>query len=259
MYTTEVQAEKPEGSSLGRLTETIIVIAKTDLFSECLVQALRTRFFDCMVLACSEPERVRAAATSQNIRLVLVYDLSPGVLDRTVSVVEDLTAEAPLGVIVTASSGLDGHVRQLIGEGRINGILPLSHRLDIFLAAIDLMLKGGEHFPSSLMMKAETPGELPLSLPAIGRPLREDIPPGRAEMLGKLGRLTDVSVLTGREMQILELLCAGTQNKVIAARLNLSENTVKVHIRNIYKKMRVRNRTEAVSRFFSGEKGSLTH
>ena len=32
----------------------------------------------------------------------------------------------------------------------------------------------------------------------------------------------------------------------IADRLHLSENTVKVHVRNIYKKMNVRNRTEAV-------------
>ncbi|MDI6835994.1 MAG: LuxR C-terminal-related transcriptional regulator, partial [Rhizobiaceae bacterium] len=40
------------------------------------------------------------------------------------------------------------------------------------------------------------------------------------------------------------------QNKIIADRLGLSENTVKVHIRNIYKKMKVRNRTEAASYFF---------
>ncbi|WP_246717179.1 helix-turn-helix domain-containing protein, partial [Rhizobium leguminosarum] len=36
-----------------------------------------------------------------------------------------------------------------------------------------------------------------------------------------------------------------------ALTLHLSENTVKVHVRNIYKKMNVRNRTEAASRFFN--------
>lgn len=61
---------------------------------------------------------------------------------------------------------------------------------------------------------------------------------------------SEVAALTTREVQILDLLCKGTQNKIIADRLHLSENTVKVHVRNIYKKMNVRNRTEAASRFF---------
>jgi len=52
-------------------------------------------------------------------------------------------------------------------------------------------------------------------------------------------------------VQILDLICKGTQNKIIADKLHLSENTVKVHVRNIYKKMNVRNRTEAASRFFN--------
>ena len=259
MYTAEVQAEKSEGRPLGSLTETILMIAKTDLFSECLVQALRTRFFDSIVLSLSDPERIRSAVASHNIRLVLIYDPAAGVVERTVAAVEDLSADAPLGVIVTANGGLDTPVRRLIGEGRISGILPLSHRLDIFLAAIDLMLKGGEHFPSSLMLKADAPGEGGLPLPAAAPVALGDAGPVRADMLVRLVPPGEASVLTCREMQILELLCAGPQNKVIAARLNLSENTVKVHIRNIYKKMRVRNRTEAVSRFFSGEPKSVTH
>lgn len=61
---------------------------------------------------------------------------------------------------------------------------------------------------------------------------------------------SEAAALTTREVQILDLLCKGTQNKIIADRLHLSENTVKVHVRNIYKKMNVRNRTEAASRFF---------
>jgi DNA-binding NarL/FixJ family response regulator len=60
------------------------------------------------------------------------------------------------------------------------------------------------------------------------------------------------SHLTTREVEILDLLCKGTQNKLIAHRLNLSENTIKAHVRNIYRKLHVRNRTEAALRCFDG-------
>ena len=49
-----------------------------------------------------------------------------------------------------------------------------------------------------------------------------------------------------RENEVLELLSKGMSNKQIAARLGISYETVCVHLRRIYKKLRVRSRTEAV-------------
>ena len=51
--------------------------------------------------------------------------------------------------------------------------------------------------------------------------------------------------LTRREMEVLELLGKGLRNKDIAARLYLSEKTVKNHISNIFMKLHVNHRTEA--------------
>lgn len=50
--------------------------------------------------------------------------------------------------------------------------------------------------------------------------------------------------LTDREMDVLNLLQKGKQNKIIAHALNISESTAKVHIRNIMRKFHLRNRTE---------------
>ena len=54
--------------------------------------------------------------------------------------------------------------------------------------------------------------------------------------------------LTGQEMKVLERLAAGESNKEIARRLGLSPNTVKTHIANLFAKLEVARRTQAISK-----------
>jgi DNA-binding CsgD family transcriptional regulator len=51
--------------------------------------------------------------------------------------------------------------------------------------------------------------------------------------------------LTTRQQQVLELLRRGESNKLIGRQLNLRESTVKVHLRQIMRKLGVANRTQA--------------
>lgn len=51
--------------------------------------------------------------------------------------------------------------------------------------------------------------------------------------------------LSDRELEILQCLKVGAPNKVIARTLQITESTVKVHIKSLLKKMRVKNRTQA--------------
>ena len=52
--------------------------------------------------------------------------------------------------------------------------------------------------------------------------------------------------MTPRQTTVLSLLQQGKANKIIAYELGMSESTVKVHIRNIMRKMGATNRTQAI-------------
>lgn len=55
-----------------------------------------------------------------------------------------------------------------------------------------------------------------------------------------------ITDLTGREKEIMNLLSLGASNNEIAEELKVSENTVKTHLHNVFKKIKVRNRLQAV-------------
>ncbi|RME69338.1 MAG: DNA-binding response regulator, partial [Chloroflexi bacterium] len=54
--------------------------------------------------------------------------------------------------------------------------------------------------------------------------------------------------LSERELEILSLISAGLSNKELAGRLSLTVGTVKWHLNNIYSKLAVRSRTQAVAK-----------
>ena len=56
--------------------------------------------------------------------------------------------------------------------------------------------------------------------------------------------------LTPRERQIIELICHGLREKNVAMKLKISIGTVKTHIRNISRKVRVKSKIDMLLRFF---------
>jgi DNA-binding NarL/FixJ family response regulator len=60
----------------------------------------------------------------------------------------------------------------------------------------------------------------------------------RAEACGETG-------LTARELEVLEMVARGLPNRTVAEQLFLSDQTVKRHLRKVYRKLGVANRTEA--------------
>ena len=59
--------------------------------------------------------------------------------------------------------------------------------------------------------------------------------------------LSSVEALSERELEVLQLIAKGSANKEIAGSLSISKSTVKTHVANIFQKLNVNHRTEAVT------------
>ena len=63
--------------------------------------------------------------------------------------------------------------------------------------------------------------------------------------------------LTSRDLEILEILSQGYSNRKIAGKLEISDNTVKFHLKNVFEKIQVDNRTQAVAFYNQLQKEKL--
>ena len=120
----------------------------------------------------------------------------------------------------------------LFASPLVRSVLPIHVRSEISLSIMALLLQGIEYFPRSLLGSALVQVEQPA-------------PPEPTETDNTIP--AHLRVLTKRELQVLELVQRGLQNKSIACDLNLSGHTVKIHLHNIISKLGARNRTEAAA------------
>ncbi|MCO6425753.1 helix-turn-helix transcriptional regulator [Sinorhizobium meliloti] len=223
----------------------IVMLAKNDLFAECLTQAISARFQDQDIVSLSDADDL-LDGNLIDVSLVMLYRLPAAAFPSIIRTIHEFHPKAAIGLMVQNADELDPSIAGFVDEGSVNGVLPLNLNLDLCLTAIDLLMKGGEHFPAALLRRPAPRGLAGGGLVAQKQASLEDIDLERKIDFGQ-------DLLTMRETQILDLICVGMQNKIIADRLGLSENTVKVHVRNIYKKMNVRNRTEAAARYFRSD------
>jgi two-component system, NarL family, response regulator len=107
-------------------------------------------------------------------------------------------------------------------------------------ALAERALKAGAQ---AYVLKALVGDELLEIIRAIHRGQKRVHPTVAAQLASHLGEET----LSSRELQVLMLVAAGNPNKVIAARLAISEDTAKAHVASVIAKLRANDRTHAVT------------
>lgn len=94
------------------------------------------------------------------------------------------------------------------------------------------------------MLKAVNRGEAAISRAMAARILQEFHEPDDQTAEKQVSK----NDLTPREINVLEQVVTGATNKEIAKALSISENTVKIHLRNIFEKFQVQNRVQVAVR-----------
>jgi DNA-binding NarL/FixJ family response regulator len=116
----------------------------------------------------------------------------------------------------------------------LRGVFPDAVDPSIVLAGLRFILSGGHYFPNDInILDANTHNSaLPVSFDI-------DISSARA----KTER--NPIVFTARELAVLNCMTKGMSNKAVSRALSIAENTTKIHVRSILRKLGCANRTEA--------------
>jgi DNA-binding NarL/FixJ family response regulator len=107
---------------------------------------------------------------------------------------------------------------------------------------------------SGYLLKDTSPDKIILALRELhegGSPMSLSI---ARKVVNSLRAPEDQNILSHREMEVITLLTKGFLYKEIAAQLFISVGTVRQHIHNIYEKLHVQNRTEAINKIFSNRR-----
>jgi DNA-binding NarL/FixJ family response regulator len=135
-----------------------------------------------------------------------------------------------------------------------NDLPSVSHDTALLLLTEDAAFDSLPETVTGLLSKDEPPAALGIAIRQVARGeqyLSPSLAIGVLQKRRKKLSLTEsqksgIESLTSREREILDLLAQGLSNKAIAARLYLSVRTVEGHLANIYSRLEVHSRTEAM-------------
>ena len=210
----------------------IALIDPRPLLRELVASYLRERMSDFSVHQASSPAEIEGRGGSALRALILFQPSIEAELPEAYAQISRLRQAFPDAPVIVVSDVARGDVVRQAFRSGANGFIPTITSLSIFEHAIRTVLAGGEHVPSSVLNSHETSGPL---------------------LFGKAS-----PYFTPRQQQVLELLREGLPNKLIAYKLDMRESTVKVHLRQIMRKMNVANRTQVVAVLNEARNGEAT-
>ncbi|HEX7154759.1 MAG TPA: response regulator transcription factor [Thermoanaerobaculia bacterium] len=160
----------------------------------------------------NQPEALRRTVGGGIDLVVMDFDLDASRLTRMARL-EQLVAAAGACPILLLTQSDDRRAVSASLQMGVAGVVLKSRPAEVLLRAMHVVLAGGAWLERSTVTSV----------------LHPDAATDR---------------LTPRETQIVELVCLGLQNKKIAARLAITENTVRHHLTSIFDKLSLANRME---------------
>lgn len=150
-------------------------------------------------------------------------DLDDVWVSEQIRLIADRAPDIPLVILSDCEEMVD--VAHLLASG-IRGYIPTSLAAAVAIEVLNLVIAGGTFVPAQILKNA---------VPHTVGGLSEPLPCAEPELAVNL---------TPRQREVLQLISHGKQNKVIAHALRMEEGTVKVHLREIMRKLKAQNRTQ---------------
>lgn len=204
----------------------LALIDRIQFSQDCLIRAFNATHPDLQIIPFdSVTACVEAGRDDLDAVLYCTHDdgLSENQMLQGVGQLKQSFALTPVVVLSDSQVAFQAQsVRNALKSGARGFIPTLNTRVPAVLAALRFIKDGGTFVPLDLLLPSDA---------AKSTHKAESIP---------------ADALTPRQKSVLSHLKQGKANKVIAYELNMSESTVKVHIRNIMRKMGATNRTQAV-------------
>jgi DNA-binding NarL/FixJ family response regulator len=208
-------------AALEEASEYVLLIDPRALDRECLSRSLKGYDASMNIVTVGSFEEWQKRRMQNEPAAILFMIGSKKVTDAGIAeAISSLSEKFEAPVIVGAESD-DLHQLMKALECGASGYIPASVGINVAAEAIALARVGGVFVPASSILAAKE-----MISPAGGGIHPAD------------------SLFTPREVAVAEALRRGKANKIIAYEMNLCESTVKVHIRNIMKKLNATNRTE---------------
>ena len=151
---------------------------------------------------------------------------------------------------------MDIHLPRLCGIDCVRKLKAIEpHLLVLMLTAYeddDLIFQALKAGANGYLVKQTPPSEILAAIEEVhegGAPMSSNIARKVIQSFHSAGPNEPTETLSPREREILDLLARGYTNKEIADLLSIAFQTVHTHVRNIYGKLHVRSRTEAVAKY----------
>ena len=192
----------------------LIVAHQSPMLAEALGRLLQDLGLTVVATTC-DPEALLGQLADGAVD-VLVLDAGFHPVSGPLVTLERIRAAAPGVRVVVVADAVDEALSVAARDGDLDGVVLASARGAELVAAVTQVGAGHAVFPAGWLRKVRQSVE--------SSPLAQ---------------------LSPRQREVLELLALGMDNDQIATRLYISRNTVKFHVRTIYRRLGVHNRVEA--------------
>ncbi len=198
-------------------TYSIVIADDHPLFRNALFQAVHMAISGANLLEADSLDSLIQLLEQQDEPDLILLDLKmPGA--NGMSGLIQLRADYPDLPIVVISASEDASIVTQVKTHGAFGFIPKSSDMRTLTDALKQVLNGDPYFPADLITNKATSDDL----------------------------ATKIAALTPQQYKVLGMLNDGLLNKQIAYELNVSEATIKAHMTAIFRKLDVKNRTQAV-------------